>query len=553
MGKGGGGGGPTQTTSTSYQTNLPEYARPYVETMLGATQKQLFQTQQTPGSYNPETGETTGGTTEVTGFQPYRAYGGTYDASGNMTSYDPSKAIAGFQPMQEAAQRGIAGLQVPGQFDAATQAAMMGTQGALNAGNYQAGYFGNQFRAPGQYTPGQFSMAQAQAPELQQYQMSPAERVGAPGMDASLMQAAQTGYNPNLQAFQMGPAQQVGTQDYTGANVSQYMSPYMQDVVSRQQQAAQREADIAAQTQKAQFAQAGAFGGGRQGVAQARAAEALARQKGDIQAQGLQSAYQQAQQQFNQEQQARLAAQQANLQAGLTTGQQNLAAQLGVQQLGTQTGLQTALANLQAQQQANLANQGLLGQYGLQQGQFGQQAAMQNAQLAQQAALANQQMGYNTGLQNLQARLATQQLGAGQNLQAQLANQQALMQAQQAAEQSRQFGAGYGMQGTQQQLAAAGQLGNLGQGQFGTQLAGIRSLADLGATQQQLAQQPLDFGYQQWQQSLQYPYQQATFMQSLLGGLPLQATPYNAGQSGISSAMQGGLAGLGLYNLFNKP
>ena len=34
MGKGGGGGGPTQTTATSYQTNLPEYARPYVDTML---------------------------------------------------------------------------------------------------------------------------------------------------------------------------------------------------------------------------------------------------------------------------------------------------------------------------------------------------------------------------------------------------------------------------------------------------------------------------------------------------------------------------------------
>ena len=26
---------PTQTTSTSYQTNIPEYAQPYVETMLG--------------------------------------------------------------------------------------------------------------------------------------------------------------------------------------------------------------------------------------------------------------------------------------------------------------------------------------------------------------------------------------------------------------------------------------------------------------------------------------------------------------------------------------
>ena len=43
---GGGGGQPTQ--STSYQTNLPEYAQPYVETMLGATQQQLFNTQKSP-------------------------------------------------------------------------------------------------------------------------------------------------------------------------------------------------------------------------------------------------------------------------------------------------------------------------------------------------------------------------------------------------------------------------------------------------------------------------------------------------------------------------
>jgi hypothetical protein len=42
-------------------------------------------------------------------------------------------------------------------------------------------------------------------------------------------------------------------------------------------------------------------------------------------------------------------------------------------------------------------------------------------------------------------------------------------------------------------------------------------------------------------------------MQSPLGGLPLQAPAYNTGQSGITSAIQGGLSGLALYNLFNKP
>lgn len=62
MGKGGGGGQPT--TSTAYQTNLPEYAKPYVMNMLGAAQNQLFTT--TPG--------TDGQPGEITGFKPYTPY-----------------------------------------------------------------------------------------------------------------------------------------------------------------------------------------------------------------------------------------------------------------------------------------------------------------------------------------------------------------------------------------------------------------------------------------------------------------------------------------------
>jgi hypothetical protein len=87
----------------------------------------------------------------------------------------------------------------------------------------------------------------------------------------------------------------------------------------------------------------------------------------------------------------------------------------------------------------------------------------------------------------------------------------------------------------------------LGQTQYGTQLQGLESLLRAGATQQQLAQQPLDFGYQQFQESMKYPMQQAQFMQSLAQGLPLQARPYNEGDSGISSALSGGLSGLALF------
>jgi hypothetical protein len=68
-----------------------------------------------------------------------------------------------------------------------------------------------------------------------------------------------------------------------------------------------------------------------------------------------------------------------------------------------------------------------------------------------------------------------------------------------------------------------------------------------GATQQGFMQQPLDFGYQQFQESLKYPYQQATFMQSMLNQMPVAARPYDSGQSGMTAALQGGLGALGLF------
>ena len=75
-GMGGGGGGTTQSTGTTYNTNIPEYAEPYVNTMLGATQKQLFNME---GS-------------EITGFKPYNPY------SKNAADY-----VAPFSPLQERA------------------------------------------------------------------------------------------------------------------------------------------------------------------------------------------------------------------------------------------------------------------------------------------------------------------------------------------------------------------------------------------------------------------------------------------------------------------
>jgi len=614
MGGGGsGGGGSTQSTNTSYQTSIPEYAKPYVETMLGATQKQLFQ--------GTPTGE---GGFDITGFQPYKAYGGTYDAQGNQTSYDPTKGIAGFQPMQQQAFSNAANMGVAPQLNQASNLAGSAGIAALNT----------------QYDPSNFYANQVQAPDLQNYQMQGPGNVYAPrtnvaqlgaapqadaaqfngpgaiGYDAvqsqnqntPMMGAAQTGYDPQLQTYQMQGPQNIRSQQFNQNSAQQYMNPYAQSVIANQQRDAQRQADIAGTQRGARAAQAGAFGGSRQAIENAEAARNLALQKGDIEATGMQNAYSQAQQQFNADQARQLTAQQSNQQAGLQTGTQNLSAALGVQQLGAQTGLQTSLANLSSEQQANvqnqaaqlqtqgmnsqqamqaalanqqagintgqfnatnayntglqnaqmrqqagLSNQAMQGQYGLQQGQFRQGANTQNAQQALQASLANQQTGYNVGAQNLQSMLGTQQLGAGQNLQSQLANQQAGMTAQQATEASRQYGAGLGMQGLQTGLSAAGQLGQLGQNAYGQQMGITQLQGQYGAQQQAQQQQALNQAIQDYSNAQQYPLMQLGTMSNMLRGLPMQAQTtqqYAAAPNPITQAIGAAGAGASLYNAF---
>ena len=90
-GKGGGGGGGGQPTqSTNYTTNIPEYARPYVENMLNATQAQIYDS-------------------SMGGFNKYVPY-----------STDPTKYVAGFSPLQNYAQSGAASLSLPANYGLAT-------------------------------------------------------------------------------------------------------------------------------------------------------------------------------------------------------------------------------------------------------------------------------------------------------------------------------------------------------------------------------------------------------------------------------------------------
>ena len=111
------GGSSAPTSQTITQTNIPEYLAPYASNLLNAAQSVVF---------NPA----------GTGFNQYQAYGGTYDAQGNLTNPQQAAqaAVAGFSPLQQQAQSTAANMQVPGQYGQATNIVGNAAQGSLNTG-----------------------------------------------------------------------------------------------------------------------------------------------------------------------------------------------------------------------------------------------------------------------------------------------------------------------------------------------------------------------------------------------------------------------------------
>jgi len=150
----GGGGGPTTTKSET--SNIPEYARPYVERMLGSTEKQVY---------------TYGDKGNITGFQPYKPFQG--------------ETVAGFSPTQKQAMQGIGGYQLPGQTRAATRMTGVAGMESMGAGR-------------------QYAM-EATNPYATQAYMSPyMENALAPQMREAARQSAMQGQQNQAQAVQQG-------------------------------------------------------------------------------------------------------------------------------------------------------------------------------------------------------------------------------------------------------------------------------------------------------------------------------------------------------------
>jgi hypothetical protein len=115
---------------------------------------------------------------------------------------------------------------------------------------------------------------------------------------------------------------------------------------------------------------------------------------------------------------------------------------------------------------------------------------------------------------------------------------------QQLREQSRQYGAGLGLQGLQTALQGAGQLGALGQQQFGQERDILNLQNQFGGQQQAQQQALINAEAQNFAAQQRYPYQQLEFMSNILRGTPMGTVQsmYQAPPNPLSQVVGAGTA-----------
>jgi hypothetical protein len=366
-GGGGGGSSPSGPTSTTVSnTNIPDYAQPYVMNMLQAAQGQVFNS-------------------DMTGINAYNPY-----------STNPTDYVAGFSPLQQQAQSSAANLQTPGQYGAASNLAGTSAMGALGTTGQAAGYgqMGARAGQQGSMMSNVYGGAGAQAGQQ------------AAGMSSML---GGMGVGQGQQGANIG--QSLGQMSTDPNAVGSYMNPYIQNALAPAQQLLNQQYGMQGAAQQGAATQAGAFGGSRNALQQGLNQQNQMLAQNQLVGNAYQNAYTNAQQQMNAANSAALA---GNAQAQTGIGQgitgigqagaqsmqgygmgltgANQAANLGMQ------GAQSGLAGVGAQQAGyglantaagNLANIGG-SQLAAQQGIIGTQSTQGAQQQAQQQQVINQ-------------------------------------------------------------------------------------------------------------------------------------------------------------------
>lgn len=494
-----GGGGPT--TSTVNQSSLPAYARPYYEALMDRGAKESTQ------KYTPYKGDRlaaqSGATTAGLNMANQYAQSGTgmIDQAGNIQNNVANQA---------------------GQYAGYQSGNITNAYNGPQQGNYQGSNYASQQLGFGQ---GGINEVNGQNVTAQQ------QGFGQNGVN-------QVGFGQggmNQIGYGQDGLQQVGSNNFNGAAAQQYMSPYMDAVVNKAQSDALENAAQAQATRNLQAARSGSFGGSRAAVQNQIANNATQSNMTDIMVKGQQSAFENAQQQFNTDQGRAMQAAIQNQNTSLSVGQQNQ---------------NTALQSLLANQQAGLTMGGQNQDAALRASLANQSTNLTSQQLNQQAALAMGQSNQNAGLDAAKLNEQSRQYGYGASEQAWQQAGQMGLDAQKANEQFRQSGASLGLQGLDLQQKAGMNLNTLQASKDDAMLNRIKAQLGVGQTQEDYKQQRLDQRYNDFVNQRDSERQNLQFLSSLLQGVPVSAN-----QDVTTSSSQNNLQGVlgatgGLQSLY---
>jgi hypothetical protein len=214
---GGGGGGPQ--TNTTYSTNIPEYAQPYVEQMLGSAQEETYNyTTDASGNRVP---------TGIKGYQPF--------------SYNPEDYFAATSPLQQQSYQQAANLttapQLAGATGMAAEAGLRGLDARYGTGQFSADTF-NQGAAQQYMNPYMQSVVDMQQQEAQRQADIAGTQRGAQAVQAGAFggsrQAIMDAEAARNLASQKGSIQATGLQNAYSQAQQQFNADQ-----ARQQQAQQ--------------------------------------------------------------------------------------------------------------------------------------------------------------------------------------------------------------------------------------------------------------------------------------------------------------------------
>jgi len=382
------------------------------------------------------------------------------------------REFAGFNPDQQQAfalnRLYASPLSAPTLY--ATDAANILRQGA----QYQPQNVTAQDAAARGYTAAQGQAASAGAAEraaAAQLSRTSIRDVGAQGVTGQqVAQEALGAIAPQARAN----IRDVTAGSFLNQNLQAYMNPFTQAVTNQSLSDLERSRQLEQQRTAAQATAARAFGGSRQGVAEAETNRAYGENAARLVAQQNAQAYEAAQRASEADLARAMQAQQLNQAQDLATTQQSL-------QLAGQFGL----ANQDAALRAALANQGVDLSTGQLNTQNAQQAALANAAAANQMAQYNAANQQAMALANLGATNQASQFGAAASNTAGLANAQNMLQANLANQQA-------GLAANQQGISAGSQLANAATNLQNLGFGQANQLRDQGLIQQGFSQQQLD-------------------------------------------------------------